>query len=1084
MDKIRVLQIGGNTQKNGITTYLLNTYKKFYNDFQFIFINTAFRGSNTEVEHEIEVLDGKIIHLPYKGEFSDIENEYRRILNDVKPDVVHAHYFLSNGDFLRVADEELIPIRISHVHNNKSQYLDECNKEKLLLQRDMIEKHATLKLAVSKDSGKFLYGDNEYIISKMVLELDKFYEIKDKNKLFEKCNLDINTKYSIFVGRFAFQKNVFFFIELLKKFKDRKLIMIGEGNLKDDFIKKLEVEQLIDKVLFMDDSNLTEKYNLADTYLLPSFYEGSSITLIEAQLCGLKCIASNNQCDSSNIGNVKYITLDPELWINEIEIEQVDKKCIDKSLIDPENVADTFRKYYSNDNSIADSYINLAKKFKLGSLSNYSNREKVLQYYKRAHDLGSVKGSFYYALLHFEGSGVTKDVEFSEKILESIYDEILRRSNNGKPDYLTILGDIYSFGIYKNKDLQTAASLYNKASKLGQTEAMCSLAYMYEVGSGISKDEEKAFDLYLESAEKGYLHSMRDVGLCFLNGIGTQIDFKQALYWLSMASKENYAHATADLAKMYLNGYGVEQNNQKAIDFFRLSILQDKPRGLRDLIKLNIDINGLESNEIIFLDRTALSSPEDLDSNVIVDNAVIINKDILKVEPNIFYNNKEINKFFVENDNPKYTAYNGVLYSKDLKTLVRFPIASTIKSFKIPNHVLVIGNSAFDDCSNLENVDLNLVQKIEDWAFHGCDNLETITIPSHVKEIGKYAFGSCDSLRKIIVEQNNEYFSNYQDALYSKDFKVLLQYPIGKKDRIFNSHLNCEEVAFRALSDAVHLEYINLLNVRRIGEKAFYYSENLSRIDVYYENIKTVSNMFLHTKTINLNHVERLKKLHLFADTHGVVRYEIIKKYVESNNFTKSDAIIVLGDFGLVWEEPMNSELLDFYNGLPCDVLFVDGNHENFDYLQEFPTDFKFGSEITKISDNIAHLRRGNIYMLGLQKFFTFGGAYSIKQDSNSSPVMVWKQELPTEKEYEHAVCTLQQFDYKVDYVLTHQGPRFLLDKINYKYSKNEYSFLDFLNLLSNKIMFKKWLFGHIHQDIEIDNFKSLYKEYEVINLD
>jgi predicted phosphodiesterase len=242
--------------------------------------------------------------------------------------------------------------------------------------------------------------------------------------------------------------------------------------------------------------------------------------------------------------------------------------------------------------------------------------------------------------------------------------------------------------------------------------------------------------------------------------------------------------------------------------------------------------------------------------------------------------------------------------------------------------------------------------------------------------------------------------------------------------------------------------------------------------------------MFLHTKTSKLNHVERLKKLHLFADTHGVVRYEIIKKYVESNNLCSADAIIVLGDFGLVWEEPMNSELLNFYNGLPCEVLFVDGNHENFDYMQMFPRDFKFGSEITKISDNIAHLRRGNVYMLGFFKFFTFGGAFSIKQDTNSSPVMVWKQELPTEEEYEHALCTLQKYKYKVDYVLTHQGPRFILDKINYKYSKNEYSFLDFLNLLSDKIQFKTWLFGHVHQDINIDNYKSIYKEHEVINLD
>ncbi|MCD4827452.1 MAG: leucine-rich repeat protein [Acholeplasmataceae bacterium] len=1084
MDKIRVLQIGGNTQKNGVTTYLLNTYKMLFNEFEFIFINTAFRESNEEVRKEIEKYQGRIIHLPYFGDFNDIEEDYRRVLRDIKPDVVHTHYFLSNGDFLRVAHEEFIPLRISHVHNNKSGYLSVSNQEKLMNQRKLIEKHATLKLAVSKDSGYFLYGDNDYTISKMVMNIESFYEIHDKEELYQKYNLDSNIKYSIFIGRFAFQKNVFFFIELLKRFKDRVLIMVGEGKEKENFIAKLEEENLSGKVIFMDDSNLVEKYNLADTYLLPSLYEGSSITLIEAQLCGLRCIASNKQCDSSNLGNVKYISLDIDLWMNEIEIKRKIINDIDKSLINPDHIAETYRKIYSNDNLISDLYVEIARRFKLGCRGNYSNQTKVYEYYKRAHELGSIKGSFYYSLLYFEGSGVKKDVDYAFEIVEKIYDEIVDRANSGDQDYLTILGDIFSFGIYRDRDLPKASNLYNEAVKLGQTEAMCSLAYMYEVGSGVHKDEKKAYELYLKSAEYGYLHSMRDVGLCYLNGIGIKRDYRQALLWLNKASNENYAHATADLAKMYLNGLGVYKNEQKAIQYLQLSILQDKSRGIRDLIKLNIDINGIKNNKIIYLNRKSLDSPEDLDENVIVDNTVVINKDIIKIKPNIFYQHKEINKFFVENDNLRYAAYNGVLYSKDLKILIRFPIASTIKNYKVPDHVEIIGNSAFDDCSNLISVDLNQVQIIEDWAFHGCDSLTKVFIPSYVREVGVYAFGSCESLEEIIVDSNNDFFSSYQEALYSKEFKTLIQYPIAKKDKIFNSHVKCEKIAFRALSDAINLEYIHLTSVKQIEEKAFYYSENLSKIEIYSDEIEKNKNMFDHTLVSDFSYVNPIKKLHLFADVHGVLRYDIIKNYVEINTLDKSDTIVVLGDFGLVWEEPMNNELLVFYNSLPCEVLFIDGNHENFDFLKKFPTEYKLGSSVAKISSNVFHLLRGNIYVIGEKIIFTFGGAYSIKRDTESSPVYVWKEELPSKNEYNNALSNLKKYNFKVDYVFTHQGPRFILDNINYRYSKNEHVLLDFLSKLADKTCFDKWFFGHIHQDIDINRYKSIYNGHEVIKVD
>ena len=53
---------------------------------------------------------------------------------------------------------------------------------------------------------------------------------------------------------------------------------------------------------------------------------------------------------------------------------------------------------------------------------------------------------------------------------------------------------------------------------------------------------------------------------------------------------------------------------------------------------------------------------------------------------------------------------------------------------------------------------------------------------------------------------------------------------------------------------------------------------------------------------------------------------------------TKEDYLIICGDFGLVWYNDMADTLWrTWLDEKPFTTLFVDGNHENFDLLYEFP---------------------------------------------------------------------------------------------------------------------------------------------------
>ena len=56
-------------------------------------------------------------------------------------------------------------------------------------------------------------------------------------------------------------------------------------------------------------------------------------------------------------------------------------------------------------------------------------------------------------------------------------------------------------------------------------------------------------------------------------------------------------------------------------------------------------------------------------------------------------------------------------------------------------------------------------------------------------------------------------------------------------------------------------------------------------------------------------------------------------------------------------------------------LLFVDGNHENYDLLAEFPVQMWHGGKVQMIRENVIHLMRGQMFNLQGRRFFTFGGA-------------------------------------------------------------------------------------------------------------
>lgn len=113
----------------------------------------------------------------------------------------------------------------------------------------------------------------------------------------------------------------------------------------------------------------------------------------------------------------------------------------------------------------------------------------------------------------------------------------------------------------------------------------------------------------------------------------------------------------------------------------------------------------------------------------------------------------KITKFVVDNNNTKYKAINGVLYSKDETVLIAYPTGIIYSSVVVPSGVTSIMSYAFNTCQ-LASVTLpSTLTTIENSAFFNCDNLSSVTFDgvSGLTKIGNYAFRYCEKLTTITI---------------------------------------------------------------------------------------------------------------------------------------------------------------------------------------------------------------------------------------------------------------------------------------------------------------------------------------------
>lgn len=244
--------------------------------------------------------------------------------------------------------------------------------------------------------------------------------------------------------------------------------------------------------------------------------------------------------------------------------------------------------------------------------------------------------------------------------------------------------------------------------------------------------------------------------------------------------------------------------------------------------------------------------------------------------------------------------------------------------------------------------------------------------------------------------------------------------------------------------------------------------------------------------------------IYVTGDCHQNFRKFNTKIFPEQKEMTKEDYVIICGDFGGVWNKEVENKeekhLLDWLEGKPFTTLFVDGNHENFDRLYSYPVELWHGGNVHKIRPSVIHLMRGQIYEIDGKSFFTFGGASSHDIESGIldpedpdfkekkkwldrewrsyrvNHITWWAQELPSEEEMQEGRANLAAHDNQVDFIVTHccaTSTQMLIDAQKLKPDIET----DYLEEIKQAIQFKKWFFGHYHDNRNVSKKEILIYE-------
>lgn len=229
-------------------------------------------------------------------------------------------------------------------------------------------------------------------------------------------------------------------------------------------------------------------------------------------------------------------------------------------------------------------------------------------------------------------------------------------------------------------------------------------------------------------------------------------------------------------------------------------------------------------------------------------------------------------------------------------------------------------------------------------------------------------------------------------------------------------------------------------------------------------------------------------KYYITGDCHR--HFERILFFCRHHATTKEDVMILLGDAGVnFFMDETDRALKRMLSELPVTFFFIHGNHE------ERPCNIpSYRTRLWKEGivyyepeyPNLLFARDGEIYNFKGKKTLVIGGAYSRDKEYRLLTGLPWfPDEQPSAAIRKRVERQLEITGYEVDYVLSHTAPMIYVPDQQYRLKTEitgehtDYSTEEWLDQIEKKLHYKKWYFGHFHENFRYPSGEAeiLYEE-------
>lgn len=240
-----------------------------------------------------------------------------RTIRRLAPDAVHIH--CNNGLgllYAAAARRAGCVVRVCHSHNTAVE--DGCVVKRItssMLKR-CFSSAPTQRVACSELAGAYLFGGQQFTVVRNGIDVERFaFDPDARRDIRAQYGIDDNAMVLGHIGSGIPVKNAGFIIDLVHvlvgRGKDVHVLLVGSGEEIDALHNRAIDGGVSERVHFA--GTVTDSwryYSAMDAFLLPSFYEGLPISLIEAQANGLPCVASDAVSAESNAaGLVNFLSL-------------------------------------------------------------------------------------------------------------------------------------------------------------------------------------------------------------------------------------------------------------------------------------------------------------------------------------------------------------------------------------------------------------------------------------------------------------------------------------------------------------------------------------------------------------------------------------------------------------------------------------------------------------------------------------------------------------------------------------------------------------------------------------------------------